>query len=246
MAASSYADCLKTDAEIERLKLAEAKAYAKDLTKQFKKMYDHLFNENDGVIPKLQSQLAVSQRINERFLSQLNDVEKQTTSNAQYARRETLELHGVPDSFNDNEELEAKVVNLLNDIAPDANVAAKDLHAVHRLKKRQNVIIKFVSRKTQHAVITKKAKLKDDDVKRRHGISGGIYLNESMCGQVKYLFYLCKLLKNENKIAYYTFFNGSIRAKKDEEGPKHTIGHISDLVKLTGMGKDEIEQLKHH
>ena len=170
-------------------------------------------------------------------------MEQQAISNAQYARRDSLELHGVPSSFDEGDGLEENVVKLLNDIAPDANVEANSLQAVHRLKNKHNVIVKFVNRKTKHAVIVKKAKLKEQSVKRKHGIVEDIYLNESMCYQVKYLYFLCKHLKRKGKIEHYAFFNGTIRVKMEPEGERKNVNHISDLVKLTGMDRTEIEQL---
>ena len=239
----SYAEALKSDAEIEKLKLAEVKAYAKEITSSFRKLHDHLFNKTTGVIPILQSQLAVSQRVNETLLRQLNVVEEQAISNAQYARRDSLELHGVPPSFDDGDGLEGNVVKLLKDIAPEANVEANSIQAVHRLKNKRNVIVKFVNRKTKHAVIVKKAKLKEESVRHRHNITENIWLNESMCFQVRHLYYLCRLLKEGKHIEHYSFFNGSIRVKMEPEGDRTTIRHINDLVKLTGMDRKDIENL---
>ena len=231
----SFAAVLKSDAEINKLKLDEAKAYARTVTKSLQTFYQHLFDPDTGVITKLQSQLQVSQRINETLLRQLSDVERSSINNAQYARRETLELHGVPRSYDDGPGLEANVVSLLKEIAPEANVAAEDLQAVHRLKKRENVIVKFASRKKKHSVIIKKGKLKDANVKDKLKIEGDIYLRESMCMQVKHLYYLCRKLKEIHKLDYYTFFNGSIRVKLEKDGDSKTIGHVSDLVNITNM-----------
>ena len=240
----SFAQVLKSDAEINKLKLDEAKAYAKTVTKSLHSFYQHLFDPANGVIVKLQSQLAVSQKINETLMRQLTDVERSSINNSQYARCETLELHGVPESFDNGSGLEANVISLLNEIAPDAAVKEEDLQAVHRLKKRQNVILKFISRKKRHAVIIHKGKLKDESIKVKHHIRGKIFLHESMCYELKHLYYLCgKLKHDQNKLAHYNFFNGSIRVKTEEDGNRHIISHISDLVKLTGMSRSAIENL---
>ena len=242
----NYAGALRTDAEINKLRLEDVRTYAKNITKTFQSFYQHLFDPVNGVIPKLQSQLAVSQRVNETLMSQLHTVERDTISNSQYARRESLELHGVPESFDNGPGLEANVISLINDIAPDADITPDDLQAVHRLKTKRNVIVKFASRKKKHAVITKRKNLKDDEsIKRRHNIQGQIYLNESMCYQVNRLHYFCRQLKKRGKLVYYTFFNGSLRVKTETEGTSTVIGHINDLVKLTGMTRNDIENLKN-
>ena len=168
-----------------------------------------------GIIAKLQQQLLESQKVNqsiqkanESLLRHLTVVERTSISNAQYARRESLELHGVPAAFDEGSGLEAKVINLMNDIAPEAHIVPADVQAIHRLKKRDNVIIKFVSRKKKQHVITKRASLRETAIKRKHGIIANdtdramIYLNESMCTPVKKLFYLCKLLKKKGNLHY--------------------------------------------
>ena len=242
--AGALAGALKSDAEINKMKLDDCRAYARNVTKSFNAFNQHLFDPVNGVITKLQSQLALSQQINQTLLEQLHTVERDTISNSQYARRETLELHGVPESFDEGPGLEANVIGLINDVAPEANITPGDLQAVHRLKKKTNVIIKFSSRKKKHAVITQRKNLKDNDrLKQRHKIDGNLYINESMCYQVKRLHYQCRLLKKQGKLAYYSFFNGSMRVKTEIDGIPKVIGHINDLVKITGMSRNDIEKL---
>jgi hypothetical protein len=255
---------LLTKNQINALKAPDVKAYAvavtetvRSMIEQQAKLNDQLFNEETGVVTLLQrqlaaclkqlaafeGQLAVSQRVNEALLRHVDAVEETATSNAQYARRDTLELHGVPPSFGDGEELDSKVISLLKDIAPDAGVQASEIQAIHRLKKRQNVIVKFVNRKTKHAVIVNKKKLGEESVKRRHKIEGSIWLNESMCLPMRHLYFLCRLLKQGNHIAHYSFFNGNIRVKLEQDGERATIRHINDLSKLTGLDRKAIEDL---
>ena len=232
---------LKSAAEISKMSAAEAKTYAKDLTANFSNLLESLFKPESGIIAQLQSQLNVSQKVNQTLLDQLQRVERETASNAQYSRRETLEFHGIPSSFDDGRGLEANIVQLIKDFAPAANVSADDLHAVHRLKKKENVIVKFTNRKKSHAVITKRKAL-DATVKQKHKLDN-VFVNESMCYQYKKLYYLCKQLKNNGKLAYYTFFNGSIRVKLGSEEESRVIGHVSDLMKITKMTRNEIENL---
>ena len=147
----------------------------------------------------------------------------------------------MPESFDSGPGLEANVISLLGDIAPEAAVTSADLHAVHRLKKKDRVILKFVTRKKKHAVIVKRAKLKEPATREKH--HGNMVLYESMCYQVRHLYYLCSKLKAMNKLSYYSFFNGSLRVKLEEDGASHVIGHIDDLGKITNMARDEIEKL---
>ena len=128
-------------------------------------------------------------------------------------------------------------------MAPDAKIEPSHLQAVHRLKKPANVIIKFISRKQKHDCIIKRGRLADEKLKEAHDIDNNIYLNESMCFEVKHLFYLCKQLKIRKKIDYYCFFNGNLKIKKEQNSDFTIIEHISDLAVLLDMEREEIEVL---
>ena len=67
-----------------------------------------------------------------------------------------------------------------------------------------------------------------------------------MCPQMKRLHYVCKQMKRAQKLHYYTFFNGSLRVQVQESDGQKYVGHISDLVKLTGMERGDIEKLAPH
>ena len=238
------ADVVKNASEIESMTRINLITYAKDLGNSFIELKKYLLDPDTGIITKLQQQLELSQAINKSLLRQLSAVERQSIMNSQYARKETLELHGVPASFDDNAGLETNVIALLNEIAPAAKVEAIDVQAIHRLNKRDRVIIKFISRKKKHDVLTRRAKLKEQTIKSKHRIEGNIFLNESMCPQIKRLHYLCKKLKQISKIHYYTFFNGNLRVQVVAEGEKKFVSHITDLEKLTGLPREEIELLE--
>ena len=60
--------------------------------------------------------------------------------NAQYLRKDTIEVHGVDESVSD-QELEAKVCALLS--MSGETVKPQDLHACHVLSAKTNVICKF-------------------------------------------------------------------------------------------------------
>ena len=69
----------------------------------------------------LHSQLKITQQVNQSLLDHLWKVEKTATENAQYARRETLELHGIQESFCQGHTLEKNVMGLLNDLLADGS-----------------------------------------------------------------------------------------------------------------------------
>ena len=90
---------VKTRAELEKMKLKEVVNYADELGKLFVDLREELFDPVLGAVSKLRDQLAISHKVNEYLLKQLGSVEHTANSNTQYARKETLEIHGVPKSF---------------------------------------------------------------------------------------------------------------------------------------------------
>ena len=77
-------------------------------------------------------------------------------SNAQYHRRETLELNPVSQDIHDNvlEDTICKALSLTGQ-----EVVPEDLHACHRMSNRDRVIVKFKDRKLKHNVQIKRKNL---------------------------------------------------------------------------------------
>ena len=64
---------------------------------------------------KLESEISVSKTVSSLFTEQMNHVERQCCTNAQYSRRECLEVVGIPSSVNIND-LEGEVCTFFNKI----------------------------------------------------------------------------------------------------------------------------------
>ena len=166
---------VKTRAELERMKLKDVISYADELGNLLVALRKELLDPDEGIVCQLKNQLAVSQQINQYLLKQLGNVERTANSNSQYARKETIEIHGVPESFGEGKHLEDNVLSLLNGLfmqddehGDDNNdavtvetpafesITVNDIHALHRLKKKDRVIVKFISRRKTHKVLRKK------------------------------------------------------------------------------------------
>ena len=90
-----------------------------------------------------------------------------------------LEINLVPHSIN-NVDLEEKVCEALS--LTGTKVKPDDLDACHRMKKKDNVIIKFKNRKQTDDVIFKRKELKskgNDLVALQFGRS--LFINDSIC-----------------------------------------------------------------
>ena len=95
---------------------------------------------------QLEAENSVVKQANSLLSKRLVDMEKQCWTNAQYSKRECIEVVGIPDSVQNNE-LEEKVLNIFKKISSE--VSPHDIEACHRLKKDSDrVIVKFSQRKT--------------------------------------------------------------------------------------------------
>ena len=89
---------------------------------------------------KLETDVAIARNANSPLLSRLVDTERQCWANAQYSRRETLEIVGLPKSLT-NDEAETKVCQIFR--SWDCNFIKEDLDSCHWLKDK----LKFCRRK---------------------------------------------------------------------------------------------------
>ena len=107
-------------------------------------------------------------------------MEQSSLDNAQYLRREIIEMSPVPleVSSNELEGLVCKALSLTgNEVHPN------DLEACHCLKKKENVIIKFKSRKLKKYKVVNNRKIMKNKSKELNQLkfSNNLYIFESMC-----------------------------------------------------------------
>ena len=160
-------------------------------------------------------------------------------SNAQYHRRETLELNTVPQDIHENvlEDATCKVLSLTGQ-----EVVREDLDACHRMSNRDRVIAKFKDRKLKHNVQIKRKNLHQKSLElSRLKFSGKLFVSESMCFENHQLAYKCRKLKNLGKIHSTWFYNNAVNIKHTENGRIHKIFHIIDIEKLLDI--DNLDEL---
>ena len=83
---------------------------------------------------KIEADVAIARNTNSLLPSRLVDTERQRWANAQYSRRETLEIVGLPKSLT-NHEAETKVCQIFRSL--DCNGDKEDLDACHWLKDKE-------------------------------------------------------------------------------------------------------------
>ena len=180
---------------------------------------------------KLESNVAITKAVNESLKNQILMQERQCWNNAQYSRRETLEISGIPEYIDDGE-LEWKVLTVLSKL--DVNVDPANVEACHWLKsnnKGKKVILKLPRRKDSDEIRRVRRKLKTTDLKPIEIITP-VYINDSLCFYYKKLWSKCKKLWSNKFIFGYWVSNGSIKIRILERSPVKVISHIVDLEKL--------------
>ena len=178
---------------------------------------------------RLESDVQIVKTVNNNLLKQLENTERQCWANAQYSRRECVEVIGIPETV-ESKDLEHTICKVFNSIGFD--IEEDRIEACHRLTKSDRTIVKFSRRKDcQHLMRIKKG-LKDLNPTNLSFPEGTkIYVNDSLCPYYRGLWNECKKLWN-NKIYSYLTVNGTVRIKQVENGPNKSITHINNLRAL--------------
>ena len=140
---------------------------------------DEIRKLNDN-FSKLEADVTIAKSINNLLSQGVVDLERQCWANAQYSRREYLEVVEIPRSVDDNI-LEKKVIQVLKKFG--CNIDSSSIEACHRItKKNDRVIVKFSRRKVCQPVLSIKKnlqKLKMEDI----GLTVGkkVFINHSLC-----------------------------------------------------------------
>ena len=133
------------------------------------------------------SDLAIARNCNKLLTERVVQLERNAVTNAQYHRRESVEVNPVPPSISD-EELEVSICKTLS--LTEHEVKPKDLQACHRLKTKESVTVKFKCRKLKRRVLVnaKNLRNKSKDL-RQLTFSGKLFISDSMCHENHQLAY---------------------------------------------------------
>ena len=169
---------------------------------------------NDS-ISKLHAELAVTKNVNNLLVTRLSTLERQCWANAQYSRRECLDIVGILREVS-GEVLEEKVLNIFGklgcDISPDR------IEACHRVgRTNDTVIVKFSRRKDcQHVWNVKKdlKKLTLEDLELPG--NSKLFINRSLCPYYKMLWSKGKKLHSLSKIHSFFISGDTIKIRVNE------------------------------
>ena len=103
----------------------------------------------------------------------------------------------------------------------------------HRLKKKENIIIKFKSRKLKYKVINNRKVIEKKSKELNElKFSNNLYISGSVCAGNHSLFFKCRKLKKARKIFQTWFFNNAINVQLNQSGEIHNVFHTEDLAAL--------------
>ena len=116
-------------------------------------------NLSEKINDLTKKKLQISKTCNSLLRKRIIDLERSSLDNAQYLRREMIEISPITLDVS-NSELEGLVYKELS-LTENEVVHPDDLEACHCLKKKKNVIIKFKSRKLEYKVINNRKIMKN-------------------------------------------------------------------------------------
>ena len=180
---------------------------------------------------ELESSILVNKNVNDKLVEKIVLLERRCTETQQYSRRECVEVSGLAPGA-DIVALEKKVIEIFESI--NCTIDPVNIELCYYLKSKNQpnkVIVKLSRRKDVAKVLRNKKFLKDKDLSGI-GISNDVYINESLCGEYKFLWGKCKQLYTEKRINSFWFFNGNLNVKVGEDSKSIRIGHIEDLKHL--------------
>ena len=206
--------------------------FKNDINVRFSELNDR-FNDIEAKYEMVNSNLSIARRCNDLLLERITQLERNNLINAQYTRRETLEIKPVPSDIADDV-LEQSMCQTLS--LTGISVETDNLQACHRMRKKDRVIIKFKCRKQKHRVLLSCETLQNRSLDLTQlKFSGKLFVNERMCHENHQLVYKCRQWKSARKIYSTWFYNSTLHMKLLENGPIHKIFHPTDIEKVLGV-----------
>ena len=158
----------------------------------------------------------------QKITSRVVELERSQYLYEQYARRESVEVSGIPTTVK-IDDLEDAVIDVYNRAKVQVfgrELRKEDISACHRVgKKKEVTIVRFVNRKWAWQGMISGKNLK--------GTS--IYINNSFCPEfAKYGYYIRRL---KPQLKGYRVRHGVYQVQLDEEGDYFEISHSSDFAK---------------
>ena len=154
----------------------------------------------------------------------------------QYTRKNSLEIHGIPEeAYETTEEVVVKLASAL-----DVPVNPQDIEISHKLRRKgtKPIIVKFASHKIKTKLYKARTKLKNvsfsdlfpsSNAATRVAASGKIYLFENLTSYRRKIVKRANEMRNEGLILSVWTMDGKIFIKTSPEGRPTKINELEDL-----------------
>ena len=149
---ATFREILRTRSQLENLskeELVEELITVNEITSKIsdlKSRFDDFLRRFEVV----SSDLAITRNCNRLLTERVVQLERNVVTNAQYHRRESVEVNPILPPISD-EELEVSICKALS--LTGYEVKPNNLQACHRLKRKESVIVKFKCRKFKQKVL---------------------------------------------------------------------------------------------
>ena len=115
-------------------------------------------------------------------------------------------------------------------------VTLDNLHACHRLKNKERLILKFKDRKLKRSIQINRKGLQQKSLELSQlKFPGKLFISEIMYYENQQLAYKFRQLKNSKKIHSTWFWNNAVNIKVNRNGEIQHILHTTDIEKLLGI-----------
>lgn len=142
----------------------------------------------------------------------------------EYSRRSNIEIHGIPQSNNEN------LRDVLNNCADKFGLTKPmdgQLEAIHRIRARAGatppILVRFSNRSIRDTWLAKRLQLKSDK----------IFINENLTSYVKKLLWMAKNAAREKAYKFVWVKNGKVFARKQEGAGVIRIENEASIAKMT-------------
>lgn len=172
-------------------------------------------------------------KANEELKYKLNDLE-------QYGRRNTVEIHGVPEPRDENILTTIMHVGL----ALNFKLSKQMIDACHRLRQKpgtanepRRIILKFISRYDKDELLKARSVKRNFSTRDLSSLPGigdmpdkPIYIFESLTQLNKMIFAKCREFQKVNNIKYLWVRNGKILMRKTNNSAVFAVRAVNDLA----------------
>ena len=193
-------------------------------------------------LTKERAELLDFKKFTEETNRRITELEREHYKTAQYYRRDTVEISGIPSSVK-QDDLEDEVIRIYEAAGVRVDGQALDklqIAACHFIGKKKNkTIVKFVNRKFANEGLYGSKNLKGKQLYE----GSPVYINNNFCNQYAYINFLVRKAAKNKKVFRYKVKHGITMIKiKESDNDFREVTHKMDLVHYGIYTADEVEE----